>query len=103
MTSTTTYAIPANRPMATPRRTSTARLMATPKATSSARPARMFFGYQVTRILGFYLRCFAMYPSIDDAMMAHWPERLGEVANAMLEWRLQRAAPVFAKSLTDSP
>jgi HEAT repeat protein len=40
--------------------------------------------------------------ALANAMIAHWPEHLGEVANAMLVWRLRRAAPVFAKSLTDS-
>jgi HEAT repeat protein len=40
--------------------------------------------------------------ALADAMIARWPEHLGEVANAMLVWRVRRSAPVFAKSLTES-
>jgi len=49
-----------------------------------------------------YQRVKAPSDALFDAMLAKWPEHLGDVANAMLVWRLRRAAPVFAKSLTDS-
>jgi len=49
-----------------------------------------------------YKRVKAPSDALSDAMLANWPEHLGEVANAMLEWRLRRAAPVFAKSLADA-
>jgi len=49
-----------------------------------------------------YQRVKAPSDALFDAMLANWPERLGDVANAMLVWRLRRASPVFAKSLTGS-
>lgn len=59
-------------------------------------------GLAVGDALGAAVEFKAPSEALANAMLAHWPEHLGEVANAMLEWRLRRAAPVFAKSLMDS-
>jgi HEAT repeats len=40
--------------------------------------------------------------ALADALLARWPKDGGDVANAMLVWRLRRAAPIFAKTLTES-
>jgi len=40
--------------------------------------------------------------ALADALLARWPKDGGDVANAMLVWRLPRAAPIFAKTLTAS-
>jgi hypothetical protein len=41
-------------------------------------------------------------PALADALLARWPEDAGAVANAVLNWRLGRAAPLVAKTLTSS-
>jgi hypothetical protein len=40
--------------------------------------------------------------ALADALLAHWPKHAGDVANAVLTWRLRRAAPLFAKTLSTS-
>ena len=40
--------------------------------------------------------------ALPDALLAYWPAEVGIVANAMVEWRLHRAAPLFARTLTSS-
>jgi len=40
--------------------------------------------------------------ALADALLAHWPKNAGDVANAVLTWRLPQAAPLFAKTLTTS-
>jgi len=42
-------------------------------------------------------------PALVDAFLARWPKDGGAVANAMVKWRIQRAAPHFAATLTTSP
>jgi hypothetical protein len=41
-------------------------------------------------------------PALADALLARWPMDAGDVANAVLTWRLGRAAPLVAKTLTTS-
>jgi hypothetical protein len=49
-----------------------------------------------------YKRVKTPSDALSDAMLANWPGHVGEVANAILVWRLRRAAPVFAKSVSDT-
>ena len=41
-------------------------------------------------------------PALADALLSRWPGDAGAVANAMVAWRLQRGAPLLAKTLTGS-
>ena len=41
-------------------------------------------------------------PALADALLARWPKDAGAVANAVVMWRLRRAAPLMAKTLTTS-
>ena len=41
-------------------------------------------------------------PALTDALLARWPKDADDVANAVLNWRLRRAAPLVAQTLTTS-
>ena len=41
-------------------------------------------------------------PALADALLARWPKDASDVANVVLNWRLRRAAPLVAKTLTTS-
>lgn len=40
--------------------------------------------------------------ALADSLLAHWPSDAGSIANAMIRWRLERASPLFAQTLTTS-
>jgi HEAT repeat protein len=40
--------------------------------------------------------------ALADALLARWPKDAGDVASVVLNWRLRRAAPLVAKTLTTS-